>query len=150
MVHHSLLVLSLYLLFSKFLCITWTFFRISFGFIYSIVRVSSLFCATFSVVALGITLYFHNLSVYWLSFYQFVVKCRNLIFLYVPLPSISNIIILNISSTYIENHISNASTFRHNVEKGCLLSLYSIYQCLLFPLFVVPSWCSHIRHFLSV
>jgi len=70
--------------------------------------------------------------------------CRNLTFLSpytLPLVTVK----WNTSSIYTENIKRYASTFKHEY-------LVNLPVCFLFPLFVLPSWCSQIAlcHFHSV
>lgn len=82
------------------------------------------------------------------------VKCRNLISLYVSLPSpFKSTIVLNTSSTYIQNHINVinfASSTKYNLEDSRRRETYYIYlyfcsicssffQCSYIPSFI-PSF----------
>lgn len=129
-------------LFSTFFWVTWTCFRISFWFIYNIVQVA-LFCTTFLGAALDVIIFSQRISLLIVAFYQFVVKCRNLTLLYVPLPSpTSHKIILNISSTCLGSLIGYHAQ-KEWTSTGC-------------PVFALPIVSSSflglprpLRHFLS-
>ena len=107
----------------------------------SIVFLNISLCIAFLVIALGI-LHIHNLSVW--DILSAWVKYQSLSFLYFPLPSlIYNIIVLNISSTYVWNHIRSYynSCFKcqalfRKLKRRMALS-YSYFYCVL--LFFFPN-----------